>query len=269
MQDLELMHHYTAHAYLTLPGLQFARQVWGYSVPQEAFKYPFLMHSILAFSANHLAYMNPAKTSHFRLLAGTHQTAALTELNSNLANVQTGNCHAIFASASITVLNAFADPRSYDLDVLIETFQLLRGLQYVISKIIPDIEKGPFAPIVRATKIDAETPPPLLSSFLVELQASNLAVPNPNDTTPVQAARIKAAESLRHVLQFSLETSPHASLRASMMWPFTLEVEFVEMLKTRTDPGVRDLFKRYCQLLAIAGSDFWFLSGWREVSKQL
>jgi len=48
IHDLELMHHFTAYAYLTMPGHEATKQVWGYSVPQEAFRFPFLMHSILA-----------------------------------------------------------------------------------------------------------------------------------------------------------------------------------------------------------------------------
>lgn len=266
MHDLELMHHFTAHAYLTLPGIEYTKQIWGYAVPQEAFKFPFLMHSILAFSANHLVYINPSKATHFRLLSSTHQTAAVTSLNKALADLGPVNCHAIFVGASLTVMNAFADARIYDLDVLVETFQLIRGMDYVLSKATPMIEKGPFAAIIRSTT-DPPKPSPLLSAYLVDVQASCYSASK--DPSPSELARIKATEVLRQSLQYSLETSPHPALRAAMIWPISIESEFIEMLKSRTDPGVRALFKQYCTLLEFAGTDFWFFGGWRGISEQL
>ncbi|KAH9881100.1 hypothetical protein J1614_001593 [Plenodomus biglobosus] len=239
MEDLELMHHYTAHAHLTMPGSEHTKQIWGYAVPQEAFKFPFLMHCILAFSANHLAHINPSKMSHYHLLASTHQSAALTNLNIALGELGPVNCHAIFVAASMTVINAFADARKYDLDVLIETFQLLRGMGYVLQKVTPMIEKGPFAAIVRPT-LDPPKPSPLLSSYLVELQSS--CCPSPN-ATPAENLRLGATECLRQGLQLGLESSPHPALRAAMLWPIKVEAEFLNLLKTRTDPGVRALFK--------------------------
>jgi hypothetical protein len=266
MHDLELMHHFTAHAYLTMPGLESTRQIWGYSVPQEAFKFPFLMHSILAYSANHLAHLSPTKATHYRLLSGMHYTAAVTGLNSALTDIAPSNCHAIFVGASMTVVNAFADARSYDPDVLIETFQLLRGMDYVLQKTTPMIEKGPFAAIIRQAT-NAPKPSPLLSSLLVELQASG-GSPS-SDTTPQQLLRLQATDALRKSLQYAIETSHYPAFRASMIWPISIEADFIELLKVRTDPEVRDLFTRYCQLLDFAASEFWFMTNWRGLWRQL
>lgn len=265
MEDLELMHHYTAHAHLTIPGSQHTKSIWGYSVPQEAFKFPFLMHSILAFSANHLRHINPSSAAHFQMLASTHQTAALTKLNHVLGDIQPFNSHAIFVAASMTVMNAFADARSISLSILIENFQLNRGLEYVLKQVTPMIEKGPFAAIVRPIP-DPPKPSPLLSSLLVELQAA--CTPREN-ADAIELARVAATEAFRQSLQYSLDTSPHPALRASMLWPIRIQPDFIELLKTRSDPGVRALFKQYCRLLEYASSEFWFLAGWRGISQQL
>ncbi|KAF2027181.1 hypothetical protein EK21DRAFT_115073 [Setomelanomma holmii] len=249
-----------------MPGLESTRQIWGYSVPQEAFKFPFLMHSILAFSANHLAYLSPTKAAHYRLISGTHYTAAVTGLNGALADIAPSNCHAIFVTASMTVVNAFTDARAYDPDVLIETFQLLRGMDYVLQKTTPMIEKGPFAAIIRQAT-DAPKPSPLLSSLLVELQAPRGSPTS--DSTPDQLSRSKAVDVLRHGLQYAIETSPYPAFRASLIWPISIEADFIEQLKVRTDPEVRDLFKRYCQLLDFAASEFWFMTNWKGLWRQL
>lgn len=266
MFDLELMHHFTAHAYLTMPGVEQTKQIWGYAVPQEAFKFPFLMHSLLAFSANHLAHINPSRTSHFRLQSSTHQAAAVTSLNKALTNIGPDNCHALFVGASLTVVNAFADVRTYDLDILIEIFKLIRGMEYVLGKATPMIEKGPFATIVRPVG-GPPRPSPLLSAFLVDVQG--LAYPRSSEPTPVELACIKAAEILRQGLQYSLESAPHPAMRAAMIWPISIDSDFIELLKQRTDPAVREVFKHYCRLLEYSGTDFWFFHRWRGVSHLL
>lgn len=202
---------------------------------------------------------------HYHLLASRHQSAALTNLNKALGELGQVNCHAIFVGASMTVMNAFADARTYDLDVLIETFQLLRGMEYVLQKVTPMIEKGPFAAIVRPT-VDPPKPSPLLSSFLVELQSSCSPSHSPS---PTESLRNSAMECLRQGLQFGLDSSPHPALRAAMLWPIKVDGEFLELLRTRSDPEVRALFKQYCRLLEFASAEFWFFAGWRGISQQL
>jgi hypothetical protein len=268
MQDLELMHHYTAHAHMTMPGLETAKQIWGFAVPQEGFKHPYLMHSILSFSANHLAYINLSRASYYQVLASTHQSAALTGLNSALADLGPSNCHALFASASLTIMNAFADARTYSMEVLIEIFQLLRGMSFVLNTAVPWIENGPFAAIIRPSNGDQiHKPSALLSSFLVEIQAASY--PTPSESAESQASRIKAAEQLRQTLQYSIDTSGHPALRAAMTWPTRLEADFLESLKAGTDPKVRELMKLYCRLLEFASSEWWFVSGWRGISSRI
>ncbi|KAF2820480.1 hypothetical protein CC86DRAFT_411781 [Ophiobolus disseminans] len=266
IHDLELMHHFTAYAYLTMPGHEATKQVWGFSVPQEAFKFPFLMHSILAFSANHLAHLNPQRATHFKLLSGTHHTNAVTTLNSTLPDMGPANCHAIFVAASMIVVNAFADARSHDLDSMIQVFQLIRGIDYVLQKSTPMIKKGPFAAIVTMTT-NAPKPPPLLSSFLVEIQAS--ACSPTVDSSPDQIVRLKAAECLRESLQYAIDTSLYPALRATMLWPISIDADFLDVLKTKADPEVRELLRKYCQIMEFAASEHWFMANWRGISQQL
>ncbi|KAH6644080.1 hypothetical protein C7974DRAFT_371236 [Boeremia exigua] len=258
MPDLELMHHYTAHAYMTMPGPEMSKQIWGYAVPQEGFKHPYLMHSILSFSANHLAYINIPRAQHYRMLASTHQTAALTGLNRALADLGPANCHALFASASLTIMNAFADTQTHSREALVDIFQLLRGMSFVLNTAVPWIENGPFAAIVRSANGDSK-PTALLSSFLVEVQAAGC--PDPNESPESQASRIKAADELREALQYSIETSGHAALRAAMTWPTKITAEILEVIKEGSDAKVLDLMRLYCRLLELASIECWFLTG--------
>ncbi|KAF2680481.1 hypothetical protein K458DRAFT_489906 [Lentithecium fluviatile CBS 122367] len=266
MEDLELMHHYTAHSYLTMPGVETARQTWGYAVPQEAFKYRFLMHSILAFAANHLAHIHPSRSHHFHLLGSTHQTASIKGLNEEISNHEMAaiNAHALFAGASLISLNAFADTDGHNLNALIDIFALLRGLHTILGTTEPLIRKGPFADIVRQIPVPSEhKPPPLLSAFLVDIQAlsTGLRPLYPDD-------RCNAAELLREALQNGIENSTYPALRAVMTWPMNIDTEYLELLRARTDQDVVGVFRQYCRIMEYAGTEWWFLSGWRNISQQ-
>ena len=222
------------------------------------------MHSILSFAAHHLAYINPSRGQHYHFLGSTHQAASLKGLNAEISNgeMTATNSHALFAGALLVSLNAFADAEGHNLDTLLDTFALLRGLGTILDTLKPLIQNGPFAEIIKKVP-SAAKPPPLLSAFLVDIQGlstgSHPAYPG---------SRSDAAELLREVLQDGIEDSPHPALRAVTVWPMTIDAEDFEALKLRTDPTVVGLFRQYCRLLEYAGTEWWFLSGWRNISQQ-
>jgi hypothetical protein len=165
-------------------------------------------------------------------------------------------------------MNAFADARTYSMEVLIEIFQLLRGMSFVLNTAVPWIENGPFAAIIRPSNgKELNKPSALLSSFLIEIQAASY--PSPSESAESQASRIKAAEQLRQALQYSIDTSGHPALRAAMTWPTTLDADFLEMLKQGSDPKVLEIMKLYCRLLEYASSEWWFVTGWRGISSRI
>ncbi|KAF2635201.1 hypothetical protein P280DRAFT_511309 [Massarina eburnea CBS 473.64] len=275
MEDLELMHHFTAHAHTTIPGPATAQQIWGFSVPQEAFKYRFLMHAILAFAAEHLAHINPTRAQHYRILGSTHQAAAITGLNNEISTVDltSENCHALFTGASLIIMNAFAEPEAYNLKALVSIFTLCRGMNTILMSSESTISKGPFAGLLRPLP-NPPQPSPLLSSFLVDINAlaegshPSYSVSRNNGHDTSMMARNDAAELLRESLQLGIETSQHPALRAAMLWPIRLDPEYLECLKARSDPAVASVFRQYCRILEYAGAEWWFLSGWRNISQQ-
>ncbi|KAF2464586.1 uncharacterized protein BDR25DRAFT_296520 [Lindgomyces ingoldianus] len=257
IQDLELMHHYTAHAHLTMPGVEQAKQTWGYAVPQEAFRNPFLMHSLLAFSAYHLAHINPSSQSHYRLLASSHQSSAITGINGVLPSITPENCHALFAAASLITLNSFADSGPKTLDVLIGLFQLLRGMNEVLKTTEPLIQSGPFASIFRPA-VDPPRLPPLLSSLLRELQTASSQGP-----TPESEVAYMAMVNLRDALQSGLENSSHAAMRTAMLWPIKLNGAYIDILRTQ-EPAAMVVLGQYIKILEYAATEWWFLASWKE-----
>ncbi|KAF2108442.1 hypothetical protein BDV96DRAFT_652695 [Lophiotrema nucula] len=260
MQDLELMHHYTAHAYSTMPGMDQAKQTWGFVVPQEAFRYKFLMHCILAFSASHLAYIDLQSRPRHRLLASSHQSAAIADLNRVLPDVTPSNCHAVFAASSLITVNAFAESASNSATALVEIFQLLRGMNIILSGSEALIHGGPFGAILRQIPDQPKPLPPLLSSFIVELQSLVVDI---GSSSPVAYT---AAQQLIDSLNYGIDNSTHPAMRAVMYWPIKLNQEYIDALPNAPDEQVRKVMQQYLRILDLAGSEFWFLSRWREVA---
>jgi hypothetical protein len=128
VEDLQPMHHYTAHAHLTVPGDDQAKQTWGFLVTQEAFRHVFLLHCDLAFAALHLAYIEPQARSRYRIRAATHQAAAIAGLNHVLPDISLTNCHALFAATSLIILNAFAESSRNIIEALLGIFRFIRGV---------------------------------------------------------------------------------------------------------------------------------------------
>jgi len=111
MLDLELLHNYSTATSCSFSCDPVLQNVWRINVPRIGFSYEFVMNSMLAISALHLAYLNPEKRqfyiSHAML---RHQTAIQTAVPL-LEDVTDENCSALYIFSSLTCIFALASPR--------------------------------------------------------------------------------------------------------------------------------------------------------------
>ncbi|KAF2028179.1 hypothetical protein EK21DRAFT_70371 [Setomelanomma holmii] len=68
---------------------------------REALKAPYLMHALLGFSAQHLAYLYPHRSAHFLRQAVSMQTRAVSLLNASWTDVNESNCVTMLLFSSI------------------------------------------------------------------------------------------------------------------------------------------------------------------------
>ena len=57
---------------------------------------PFILHTMLATSALHLAYLQPALRQHCTITAAHHQDLAFRDFRSTVDKVEENNCLAVF-----------------------------------------------------------------------------------------------------------------------------------------------------------------------------
>ncbi|RMZ85804.1 hypothetical protein DV737_g387, partial [Chaetothyriales sp. CBS 132003] len=142
------------------------KAVWAYKVPEQAFQFPFLSHAMLAFSAHHLAHLDPASHHHYSMRASAHQVEASRGMRSALLTLDCNNCHAVFASASLLALIAFVTSgasivarqdapsrrgQQNPLAALVDISLMLRGMDAVIEDTQELIQLGPLAPVFAAS----------------------------------------------------------------------------------------------------------------------
>lgn len=119
---------------------------------------PFLMRSILALSALHLARLHSDRSDHYHILAAHHQDVALPAqrylINDIEQNMDGDNSQAVIIFATLIMAHSLAAPRKssmcdnnepYSIEEVTEWFFLLRGLRKILRVARMEIAKGPMA----------------------------------------------------------------------------------------------------------------------------
>ncbi|KAG0668931.1 hypothetical protein C6P45_004281 [Maudiozyma exigua] len=102
--DMKLFHHYCTEVCSSITTMSVP-EVWSKDVPELAFNYPFLMHSLLAFSATHLSRTEPGLEQY----VSSHRLDALRLLREAVLEISEENTDALVASALILIMDSLAN----------------------------------------------------------------------------------------------------------------------------------------------------------------
>ncbi|KAJ4204141.1 hypothetical protein NW759_014978 [Fusarium solani] len=275
VSDLELMHHYTAKAYLSICPTPNAHEALQLAVPREAFSSSCLLHQILAFSAFHLAYLRPAQRHAYLLAASQHQGQAIMMLRSALAeSITPQNCHSTYASSVFLIISAFATFPSFELynpafapvDALVDIFALVAGMVVILSCSDKNLREGPLKGL-----FGQKLPPAVMQSHLqplierlsyirAYLSDDSLAVTDEDKSIAINAATMLIESSISSQQSSSTLGTP-AELRAAFMWPIRLGNEFLDLMRGRYPPAMVTI-AYYAVLLCYGETECWFLQRW-------
>ncbi|KAI5927662.1 hypothetical protein F4810DRAFT_274752 [Camillea tinctor] len=165
ISDLELMHHFTATAWKTLPRSDEMQDIWQIQIPKLALEYEFLMHLILCISSYHLVSTGNDKATKFTSLASHHQNNAIKGLRGVLGRIDESNCHAVFVAASLLVISAFAascghhEPKPRPgIEHLLEIFYLMRGMSEILNTHTELIQNSPIGSMLQLGLYSSGTP---------------------------------------------------------------------------------------------------------------
>lgn len=146
MLDLRLMYHYTTKVWPTITAAGISdSKIWSDDIPMLAFKYPFLMHSVLAFSATHLSRNERGLDQSVTC----HRAEALRLLREAVLEMSPENTDALVASALILIMDSLANaslPTSSSIKSLPPSAWIfhVKGAATILTAVWPLSEKSRF-----------------------------------------------------------------------------------------------------------------------------
>ncbi|KAF4120759.1 Fungal Zn(2)-Cys(6) binuclear cluster domain [Geosmithia morbida] len=258
------MHHFTTVTYDSLPKGPGRQEFWQLSLPRLAFGYDFLLHQILAITGFHMADLYPERRSALSTRALQHQEKAFRGLCQAVPDLTGTNCHAIFATASLLTISAFAaftenvaqEGHKPNIDNLMEAFSLIRGMNHILTRYEPILLDGPMGQLLQLGVSRHETP--LLASTAISL--SKLVIPEDTDPVVRDICQHEVTKFIKF-MEYPTSKAAYPELRAALSWPIVLSEEFVGLLHRRNAVAL-DILVYYCRILDHAGSCTWYMRGW-------
>ncbi|KAF2744930.1 hypothetical protein M011DRAFT_407328, partial [Sporormia fimetaria CBS 119925] len=279
VRDLELMHHWTVKTYYSLASKEEVRNFWCVEAPKQAVHHPHLLHEILAISALHKAYLEPAERSTFYALGIHHQDLAIKEMRKALPKLTPQSSGAMLATSALISLTSLATtglmahdgstrPRP-SADDLVDVFALQQGMYSILHQNHSHVLDGPFAILVRhhthPSTIGPEDPEqPILSAIAAQMPSVVAAIEKQQMVPTVRVEVLAAIASLTSCLEFA--NIPGAStreLRFIFLWPNRLSSVYCTMLR-RKEPAALVVLCYYVVAFYASESVYWFCEGWAD-----
>jgi hypothetical protein len=257
------MHHYSTSTCHTMPRTPELLHNWRDAIPKMAFKSSYLMYQVLAVAAFHKTHLAPSgEREQWVLKALGFHGRTTGDLRLATRDLTDESCHAVFATASLLVINSFASyscqsPGSAVEDLL-DIFELARGMNGILKMYESSLWSGPLGRQFDRSKEPSESPE--LAEVMRELA---IVASDPASVVGSDAVCSQAAESLTYAIERAMLTSSAPHLRVVFYWPIALSEEFMRLLKDRQAAAFVVLWY-YSRVLSLAESRVWYLTGWGE-----
>lgn len=267
--DLKLFHHYCTKVWpsITAAGIS-GREVWSTEIPELAFEYPFLMHSLLAFSATHLSRTEPGLEPY----VSSHRLDALRLLRQAVLQISEDNTDALVASALILIMDSLANasnqssanPNSMSPSAWI--FHV-KGAATILTAVWPLTEKSRFYNLISVDLSDLGDVINQESATISELVCFDESIA---DLYPVEIDSPYLI-TLAYLDKLHREKNQSDFILRVFAFPALLDKTFLALLMTG-DPGAMRIMRSYYKLLRGFTTEMkdkiWFLEGVSQVLPQ-
>ena len=265
--DLELLHNYdtsTSYTLATIPALQTFLRL---NVPRMAFSHPFLLHTILAISALHLAHFKKDVQAKHLTQAHFHYNIALPIATSLLEGINEKTCSALYIfSTMCATFTLGLGPKPGDFLIfgeqgIAEWLFLFRGMRTTLESHPGVLENSDLSPMfsISIRQLSQTTPP---NKHLQALR--QLIIERAPEGKNVQVYLTALDELARSFPPTSVpgQGSSQTSPQTIFVWLYRLSDDFVQRLQRR-DATALVILAHFCVLLNNLGS-FWWMNGWVE-----
>ncbi|KAE8552412.1 hypothetical protein TMatcc_002457 [Talaromyces marneffei ATCC 18224] len=272
--DCWILHQYLTSTYKSFANDDETEHIWREVVPDLAHGNKFLLHGLLACTAQYMIHMNFPQPQELILRACSHQDYALPAFREAIDNPTNDNCDAMMTFAYLLVVYMFATSSANSSDSLLFVANSTDCLQN--NSIVPlwlvflrdgcamlcdvwdRIESGPLATLAAAWELDTYdgNDLPYWTHFSnVALECSSWSK---------EEVRIYGDASLLLARCFAtMEREPNDSWVTTWkilgLWPMRVESEFMTLLYSR-QPGALILLAYYCIILKKM-ERYWYFEG--------
>ncbi|KAL5612780.1 hypothetical protein BROUX41_004135 [Berkeleyomyces rouxiae] len=269
--DLELLHNFTTSTYATLSSDPGVRDVWRINVVRFGVQCEYVMRSILAVSALHIAHHKPQKRDfYFSRALAYHQMAsrAATPLMSNLATSSEG-WEYLYLFSTLTIFFSLGSTKHADVlhsEAFPPWIYLLNGSKSLIHLVWLRIEEyeGPLAPLFSHGKRrwemyhDREHMPPLQKEIAELEQRVISTVADP----VVRAIYVNTIHDLARNMNIfkSLEVPYAPDITDAFVWVFADLDPFLIQLRAQTQESIA-IMAHFGVMMRVI-ENHWWLEGW-------
>ncbi|ORY17171.1 hypothetical protein BCR34DRAFT_62686 [Clohesyomyces aquaticus] len=273
VRDLELMHHWTTEAHLSLSGRQDIQLMYQVVAPKCAITHQFLMHELLAYSALHMAYSRPDQRKAYYALGSHHQDLAIRCMRQVIPNMSEQNAPAMFITSSLLPLTVLAinsldvsrtNLQSSPIDELLDVFALVQGMHSIIGSTRDVVRNSPIGIIMTDHPMGTPVVPLIDEAYHRITDLRTLIESRFPEEDDVRTECLNAIAAFReHTQQIGAPNIDNRELRMLFLWPCKLSSNYLNMLRQK-EPVAIAIMAYYATILSAAESKNWFLNGWAE-----
>jgi len=232
-----LLRHYATQSSLTLAPRD-TLSVFQTSVPGEAKSHLYLMHSVLAFSALHLSFVDVRNRWRLSQLASKQHELALASFRKSVQEVNQDNSGAITAFSFLTIVYTLGLPIVYGfasvpspLLSFLEVLQVLRRAWSAINPNVMGVDRGNLQELIKPVPSRRKDCPMHTKAEKVVRFLKYFI-----DTSPVCEKENYAiySEALAHWEYFVMNSPCKPPLWAhALVWPMTVPYPFFQLMLDR------------------------------------
>ncbi|CAL9732750.1 sterol regulatory element-binding protein Ecm22p [Monosporozyma unispora] len=265
--DLKLFHHYCSTVWSTITAAGISGpDVWKTYIPDLAFDYPFLMHTILAFSASHLSRTEPGLEKYVQ----SHRLEALKLLREAVLEISEENTDALVASSLILIMDSLANAsnttNTNDSNTSAWIFHV-KGAVTILTAVWPLSESSRFYNLISVDLSDLSNVLNQENRTISELVCFDESI---SDLYPVEIDSPYLI-TLAYLDQLHREKNQLDFLLRVFAFPALLDRTFLALLMTG-DLGAMRIMRSYYKMLrgftTEVKDQVWFLEGVSQVLPQ-
>lgn len=265
--DIKLFHHYCTIVWKTITAAGISGpEVWETYIPNLAFDYPFLMHTILAFSASHLSRTETGLEQY----VSSHRLEALKLLREAVLEISEENTDALVASSLILIMDSLANASntttSSDSNTSAWIFHV-KGAVTILTAVWPLAESSKFYNLISVNLSDLSDVLSQENRTISELVCFDESI---SDLYPVEIDSPYLI-TLAYLDQLHREKNQLDFLLRVFAFPALLDRTFLALLMTGDIDAMR-IMRSYYKMLHGFTTEVkdrvWFLEGVSQVLPQ-